>query len=48
MLVSVMFGCSVCALQVKHVGHIKHLPLYVLNKCVEAYEDMLWIACLGC
>lgn len=38
MLVSVEFGCRVCALQVKHVGHIKHLPLYALNKCVEAYE----------
>lgn len=37
MLVSMEFGCSVCDLQIKH-GHIKHLPLYVLNKRVEANE----------
>lgn len=37
MLVSLEFGCSACALQVKHVGQLKHLP-FVLNKSVEANE----------
>jgi len=47
MLVSLEFGSSVCALQVKHVGHIKHLPFMCWTSVWKQMKDMLSIACLG-